>query len=231
MVTYMREAHAPTGELALMDNFCSLADLEMKTGEALETYMWRVRNVVNQLRGGNVNLHPILVTLFAVRGLDSAYEAAKTNLAVRSENYTDLTLDNLERRCLTFVTVARNFQSDAAIPTAAAAEVANNSTRSRAPGTSTTPNDGSKLPYPPKLYPRHSKLITAQLVKAAKEYPLCFKPHPFIKCGFGLRAGYITKHNPTKAKVKLDGLDLKDGKNHLVAALKETYDIEVDEKG
>ena len=160
MVMVMREAHAPTGELALLNNFCSLTDLEMKTGEALETYMCRVRNAVNQLRGGNMNLHPILVTLFAVRGLDSAYEAVKHDLAVHSENYTDLTLDNLERRCLTFVNATQKLQSDAAIPTAAAAEVANNSTRSRDPGTLSTPNN-SKDNYLPQL--RHSdiELITA----------------------------------------------------------------------
>ena len=37
MVTFLRQVHAPTGEFALMINFCSLSDMEMKTGEALES--------------------------------------------------------------------------------------------------------------------------------------------------------------------------------------------------
>ena len=43
MVTFLRQVHAPTGKFALMNNFCSLFDMEMKTGEALESYMQRIR--------------------------------------------------------------------------------------------------------------------------------------------------------------------------------------------
>ena len=68
MVTFLRQVHAPTGKFALMNNFCSLSDMEMKTGEALESYMQRIRNAVDLLRGGKINIHPILVTLIAVRG-------------------------------------------------------------------------------------------------------------------------------------------------------------------
>ena len=54
MVTFLRQVHAPTGEFALMNNFCSLSDMEMKTGEALESYMQRIRNTVDLLRGCNI---------------------------------------------------------------------------------------------------------------------------------------------------------------------------------
>ena len=77
MVTFLRQVHAPTGEFALMNNFCSLSDMEMKTGEALESYMQRIRNAVGLLRSGKIHIHPILITLIAVRGLDSSYKAVK----------------------------------------------------------------------------------------------------------------------------------------------------------
>ena len=41
MVTFLRQVHAPTGEFALTNILCSLSDMEMKTGEALESYMQR----------------------------------------------------------------------------------------------------------------------------------------------------------------------------------------------
>ena len=52
MVTFLRQVHALTGEFAPMNNFCSLSDMEMKNGEALESYMQRIRNAVDLLRGG-----------------------------------------------------------------------------------------------------------------------------------------------------------------------------------
>ena len=39
METILRDAHAPTGKLAFMNNFCSLTDLEMVHDEALKTYI------------------------------------------------------------------------------------------------------------------------------------------------------------------------------------------------
>ena len=85
MVTALRQAHAPTGELVLMNNFCSLTDIEMKTGEALESYILRIRDTFDLLCGGNIHLHPIMVTLFAVRDLDSTYEAVKLDFSVQSD--------------------------------------------------------------------------------------------------------------------------------------------------
>ena len=108
----MRDAHAPTGELALMNNFGSLSNLTTNHGEALETYMSRIRTTVNLLRGGNVRLHPILINLLAVRGLDSAYEIVKHNITIHSKHFTSLMLDELERKCRLFANAARNVQSD-----------------------------------------------------------------------------------------------------------------------
>ena len=92
MVTFLRQVHAPTGEFALMNNFCSLSDMETKTGEALESYMQRIRNAVDLLRGGKIHIHPILITLIAVRGLDSSYEAVKHDLSIQSDKYANLDL-------------------------------------------------------------------------------------------------------------------------------------------
>ena len=44
--------------------------------------------------------------------------------------------------------------------------------------------------------------------KAATEWPICFQAHPFVKCGYGLRGGFITEHDPKKAKTKLVDLGL-----------------------
>ena len=53
----------------------------------------------------------------------------------------------------------------------------------------------------------------ALMEKAATACPLCHnKRHGLIKCGYGLRAGYVTKHNPEKAKARLETLDLSKGR-------------------
>ena len=53
----------------------------------------------------------------------------------------------------------------------------------------------------------------ALMEKAATACPLCHnKRHGLIKCGYGLRAGYVTKHNPEKAKARLETLDLGKGR-------------------
>ena len=56
--------------------------------------------------------------------------------------------------------------------------------------------------------------------KFAMECPLCHNKHHYLtKCGYGLRAGYVTKHNLEKAKTQIKALDLgkvfrvKPGKN------------------
>ena len=108
MVTILRDAQAPTGELALMNNFCSLTDLAMGYGEALKTYMSRIRTTINLLCGGNVQLHPILINLFALRGLNSAYKSVKHDLALHSKNFKSPTLDELEKKCVTFTNADRN---------------------------------------------------------------------------------------------------------------------------
>ena len=45
--------------------------------------------------------------------------------------------------------------------------------------------------------------------KAATACPLCHNKHQgIIQCGYGLRASYVTKRNPEKAKARLKALDL-----------------------
>ena len=124
-----------------MNNFCSLSDIEMKTGEALKLYMQHIRNAIDLFCGSKIHIYPILVTLVAVRGLDSSYEAVKYDLSIQSDTYANLELEALQTRCETFASAAKIFQFDASIPTAAAAEVTTN-TRSCAPG------PDSNTPYP-----------------------------------------------------------------------------------
>ena len=73
MVMYLQEACVPTSKFALMNNFCLLHDIVIKPGEALEAYFSRFRNTVTLLREGKVELHQILIILFAIRGLDAHY--------------------------------------------------------------------------------------------------------------------------------------------------------------
>ena len=167
--------------------------MEMKTGEALESYMQRIRNAVDLLRSGKIHIHPILITLIAVRGLDSSYEAVKHDLSVQSDKYANLDLETLETRCETFASTAKTVQSDAAIPTTAAAVTTNTRTRSRDQAR-TNPNY-----LPEKGISRHH--VMKQLAKADTECPLCFHDHGFVKCSKALGSGYVVKHDPTKAKV------------------------------
>ena len=66
METTLRDAHAPTGELSLMNNFCLLTDLAMGHGKTLETYMSRICTNINLYFGGNVQLLLIFVNLIVV---------------------------------------------------------------------------------------------------------------------------------------------------------------------
>ena len=99
-----------------MNNFYSISDVETKTGEALESYMQRIRNAVDLFCGGKIHIHLTLVTLIAVPGLDSSYEAVKHDLSVQSDNYANLGLETIKTRCKTFASAAKTVQSDAAIP-------------------------------------------------------------------------------------------------------------------
>ena len=91
----------------------------------------------------------------------------------------------------------------AAISTAAAAEVAPG-TRSCGPR---PPGDLASDLYPPRFPPMG--LVKKQMAKGKTECPICFRVHPFTECGKALEAGYITEHNPKKAKAKFVALGLK----------------------
>ena len=189
-----------------MNNVSFLSNMDMKTGEALESYMQHIRNAVDLLRGGKIHIQPILITLIAVCDLDSSYKAVKYDLSIQSDKYTNLDLETLETRCKTFASATKTVQSDAATPTAAATKVATN-TRSCALGTSTSKPSDSKPSYPPRI-PRYDSVVT-QLAKGATDCPVCFIRHPVEKCGRALQAGYIIEYNPNEAKAKFDALDLK----------------------
>ena len=163
--------------------------------------MQRIRNAVGLLRSGKIHIHPILVTLIAVRGLDSSYEAVKHDFSVQSDKYANLDLETLNTRCETFASDAKTVQSDAATLAAAAAEVAPNTrNRSHAQGSFINPH------YPPQERVHHTQVMT-QLGKGKTECPLCFNIYPFIKCSKALEAGYVVKYDPTKAKVAFNALD------------------------
>ena len=70
IIDILREAYAPTGELALMANFSTLTELKMGPDEVLSKYIPRVLDTIVLLRGGEVVLHPALVNLFAVHSLN-----------------------------------------------------------------------------------------------------------------------------------------------------------------
>ena len=46
------------------------------------------------------------------------------------------------------------------------------------------------------------------MAKDETECPICFKNHPFAKCGYALCVGFITEHGPDKAKALLDDFNL-----------------------
>ena len=55
--------------------------------------------------------------------------------------------------------------------------------------------------------------FTPLMEKAATKCPLCHnKHHGVTKFGYGLCAGYVTKHNSEKAKTQLEALNLGKGR-------------------
>ena len=191
MVTILRDAHAPTGNLALIDHFCKLTDLKMGHSEALATYMSRICTTIGLLCGGNIHLHSILVNLFAVKGLDRAYKDVKRDLALCIKHFTTLTLDKFEDKCDTFASASMHVQLEKAIPAAADAMVDGTSTTPPPPasGTSSKPRNPTSV-YPPTK-PRQGKLITAQMSKTKTKCPIYFREHLFAKCGYGHRGGIV----------------------------------------
>ena len=103
-MTILRDAYTPTGNLALMNNFYKLTDLEMGPDKSLATYMSRIGTTICLLRGEKFHLHGILVNLFPVKGLGSAYKDVKGELDLCIKKLTTLTLKKLERKCDTLKT-------------------------------------------------------------------------------------------------------------------------------
>ena len=194
MITILREAYAPTGELALMANFSTLTNLKMGADEVLSTYISRVLDTIVLLRGGAVVLHPALVNLFAVHGLNNNYAAVKMDIAVHPQRFVSLDLDELERTCNTYTRTLQAVTSDAVIPSAAAA--------TPAPPPPPAPDQTPTPTYPPKAHHPLGRL-KAVLRAAKTTCPVCFHPHPFTQCFVCLGAGYVTEHDPEKAKEQL----------------------------
>ena len=102
MVAILREAYAPTGEDAIFPNFRSLFSLEQGSKEELSTYMARIRTIKGKLKAGGINLPPVLLNMFTVKGLGGAYSAVKREFALKSSLFTSLDLKGIELKCSNF---------------------------------------------------------------------------------------------------------------------------------
>ena len=196
MVSILREAYAPTGELAVMHNFCALTSLHMTADELLATYMSRVRDTVALLYGGKVALNPVLVNLFAVKGLSAEYAEIKRAISLHPEDFSSITLDALELRCNIYTRTTQSLDTNTPSPAAAAAT----------PSLPPPPPTASTTPDPSATLPRET--LATRMKSATSICPLCHQKHSILDCGYILRAGFVIEYNPEKARETYSALNL-----------------------
>ena len=92
MVAVLWEANTPIGNLTLLANFNKLFQSELGHGEPLATYMYVICTPIGPLCGGGIKIHPIIINLFVLKGLGSAYEPVKQDFTICGEQFTALTL-------------------------------------------------------------------------------------------------------------------------------------------
>ena len=99
MVAILRERYAPVGSDAIFPNFNALFTLEQGVKEELSTFMARVRAIDGKLKAGGVDLPPILLNMFTVKGLGGDYTALKKEFALKSKLFTTLDNEGIEAKC------------------------------------------------------------------------------------------------------------------------------------
>ena len=210
MVAILRDAYAPIGRDVIFPIFNSLFSLEQKGNEAMATYMSRIRDINAKLRAGGVDLPPVLLNMFTVRGLGPVCEAVKQEFALESTLFSTLTLEDVERKCDTYtsaLTAMGGGERDSYASVAAKApEVPQPPKAEPAPAA-----DSHRPPYPPAR-PPPGKIITSLMKKVDTQCPVChMKHHGLTTCGYCLCAGYVVMHDPDKVAELLKGLDLGHG--------------------
>ena len=178
MVAILREAYAPTGEDAIFPNFRSLFSLEQGSKEELSTYMARIRTIKGKLKAGGIDLPPILLNMFTVKGLGGAYSAIKREFALKSGLFSSLDLEGIELKCANFTSAltAMGDDEEDTYASAAAAPAGPHKPADRAAG-------GARPVFPPAKPPPGHK-VTALMSKAATECSLCHQKHNGLaKCG------------------------------------------------
>ena len=208
MLSILRAAYAPTGDKAVFTNFNQLFGLDMQHGEEIATYMSRIYHIRNLLLAGGIKLPSILLKMFSVKGLGNGYTPVKKEFALASSLFTSLDLEIIKIKCPTYTIAAASIADEPDMYASAAGKATGPTALT--PNPTTAPTSG--VSTFPLLRPPLGRKVTASMEKAAMACPLCHnKHHGLTKCGYGLRAGYVTKHNPEKAKTQLEALNLGKG--------------------
>ena len=209
IVSILRAAYATNGDELVFDNFNQILGLDMQDDEELATYMSRIRHIRNLLLEGGINLPSILLNMFAVKGLGNGYAPAKNVFALASSLFTSLDLEGIEIKYATYTRAAAAIADEPDTYKSAAGKAAGPPTPTPYPTTAPIPGVST---FPPSRPPSGRK-VTALMENSAMTYPLCHnKHHGLIKCGYGLCAGYATKHYPEKAKARIKTLNLGKGR-------------------
>ena len=179
--------------------------------------MLRICHIFNLLLAGGIKLHSILINVFAIEGLGRRYAPVNNEFALSRSLFTSLEMEGIVINRATYTSTVAVIADEPDTYASTAGKAHGPPAPTPQPTTAPTPPGVST--FPPSNPPPGRK-FTALMEKAATACPLCHKKnHGLIKCGYGLRAGYVTKHNLEKAKTQIKALDLgkvfriKPGKN------------------
>ena len=95
MVSILRTAYSPTGDMAVFSNFNQIFRLDMEYGKVLVTYMSRICHIRSLVLTGGINLPSILLQMFAIKGLGNGYAPAKKDFDLASSLFTSLDLERI----------------------------------------------------------------------------------------------------------------------------------------
>ena len=205
MLDKLISIYAPTGDLAAFVLFRELMGFRMKTKDAIESYISRLRRIMARLKSSSVTVDLRLLVLFAVYGLDERFLAVKKDLAVNAKNYASLDLDGLIMKCNSFTITDDVMDDDKETPSAAAA----------AGGSGTPAAGGRGKPPPSQAGPFHPKPSSLKDVNKYidsclknKKCPLCHlsRCNDPTNCEVMLDKGFIIERNPAEAKTRLKAL-------------------------
>ena len=145
MVAVLWETNTPIGNLALLANFAKMFQLEMDRGYPLATYMSSIHTTIGLLCDKGIENHPILINLFALKGLNGAYEPFEQDFDIRSKQLTGLTLEQIECKCGTYASTTQNIQSDDTDAASAAAKASSTPPLLPPPASKTLVNPGNTI--------------------------------------------------------------------------------------